>query len=669
MSAPALVASGVRPVGPVAHRLQRTFDWLGRSLGRRFVVMSLGLLLAVQLASFFVIDASLHRHAMKALPEQLAMGTRSMQRMIDWRSRRLIEGARLLAADYGFRSAVNSNDRETIGSALSNHGARIGAAEVALLGTDFRPIAVAEGKVWDARAATAAVARLAMRADSPSGASTMTVLNGQPRQLVMVPMKAPLLVAWVLMYFPLPRVMADDVHQLSADDLTVLSREHPGAAWSVALSRLADPLAAELARHDWDDGSAFAEGSMVDLQVQGRRLGVHALRLTAPDIAGPGEPEVLALLSVSVDEALRPPRDLQIALALTTLLGFVAFGLGSVYTARRITTPLQALAVAAERLGAGDALTPIRGVGRDDEVQDLARAFEQMRVSLAGTQEQIVQSEKLASIGQLAAGVAHEINNPIGFVFSNFGTLEDYLARLFRMLAAYRAEEAALADRAAATRLARLRDEIELDYLAEDVPALMSESKDGIKRVRKIVQDLKDFSHVDSRQAWETVDLHVGLDSTLNIVANEIKYKADVVKHYGAVPSVECLPHELNQVFMNLLVNAAHAIGEPRGTITLSTGCSGAGDAEAWIEVADDGCGIAAADLKRIFDPFFTTKPVGKGTGLGLSLSYGIVKKHGGRIEVHSEPGHGTRFRVTLPIRRATPAAAEAAIGGRERSA
>ena len=335
------------------------------------------------------------------------------------------------------------------------------------------------------------------------------------------------------------------------------------------------------------------------------------------------------------------------------MLGFIAFGVGSVYSARRVTTPLQALALAAERLGAGDATTPIASTGSHDEVRDLASAFEQMRVRLVTEREKIVQSEKLASIGQLAAGVAHEINNPIGFVFSNFGTLEEYLASLFRMLAAYREEEALLAGTPSAARLAGLRAEIELDYLKEDIPALMSESRDGLKRVRKIVQDLKDFSHVDTREEWESVDLHAGLDSTLNIVNNEIKYKADVVKVYGVLPAVTCLPNELNQVFMNLFVNASHAIGAARGTITLRTRVQGD---DVVVEVADNGSGIAPQDLGRIFDPFFTTKAVGKGTGLGLSLSYGIVKRHGGRIEVESELGVGTTFRVVLPVRRSPPA-------------
>jgi len=263
---------------------------------------------------------------------------------------------------------------------------------------------------------------------------------------------------------------------------------------------------------------------------------------------------------------------------------------------------------------------------------------------------QLLQSEKMASIGQLAAGVAHEINNPIGYVHSNIGSLERYLGELFRILDAYADAEAAMsAELPQCAELRRLKAELDLNFLRQDIPLLMAESKEGISRVRKIVQDLKDFSHVDSSQEWKWADLHQGLDSTLNVVNNEIKYKAVVVKDYGTLPEVECLPSELNQVFLNLLVNAAHAIADgERGTITLRSGC----DAErVWIEIMDTGSGILPANLKRIFDPFFTTKPVGRGTGLGLSLSYGIVKKHGGSIEVDSEVGRGTSFRVVLPLR------------------
>jgi len=291
---------------------------------------------------------------------------------------------------------------------------------------------------------------------------------------------------------------------------------------------------------------------------------------------------------------------------------------------------------------------PAQAAGRIDELLRSNHALQALNEQLSQAQAQLVQSEKMASIGQLAAGVAHEINNPIGYIYSNLGTLERYIADLFRMLSAYEAAEAALQGRPEGARLAALRDEIDLDYLKEDIPSLMSETREGAERVRKIVRDLKDFSHVDTRRECAWVDLHRGIESTLNIVNNEIKYRADVVRDFGELPEVHCVPSELNQVFMNLLVNAAQAMDpNRRGTITIRT--RAAGD-EVTVEIADDGCGIPPDRLGRIFDPFFTTKPVGEGTGLGLSLSYGIVRKHGGHIEARSTPGSGTAFRLTLPV-------------------
>jgi signal transduction histidine kinase len=272
---------------------------------------------------------------------------------------------------------------------------------------------------------------------------------------------------------------------------------------------------------------------------------------------------------------------------------------------------------------------------------------QQLNRQLNDAQNQLLQSEKLASIGQLAAGIAHEINNPIGFINSNVGSLERYLKDVFVVLDAYdAAQRAAGAQNPECIAVDALKEQIDFAFLREDIFSLMHETRDGVARVAKIVQDLKDFSHVDEAE-WQWADLHKGMESTLNVVWNELKYKAEVVKEYGELPAVECLPFQINQVFMNLLVNAAHAITE-RGTITLRTGT--AGD-EVWIEVGDTGSGIAPENLGRIFDPFFTTKPVGKGTGLGLSLSYGIVQKHHGRIEVTSAPGRGTTFRVVLPSR------------------
>jgi PAS domain S-box-containing protein len=286
---------------------------------------------------------------------------------------------------------------------------------------------------------------------------------------------------------------------------------------------------------------------------------------------------------------------------------------------------------------------------RKDAENKLFKYVEELRTinqQLHDTQNLLLQSDKMASVGQLAAGVAHEINNPIGYVGSNLGSLDGYLKDLFEVVAAYEEVENTVADSAALARVKAVKNKVDLDFLKEDALSLMRESQEGIIRVKKIVQDLKDFSRVDSGDEWHRADLHKGLDSTLNVASNEIKYKAEVKKEYGDIAEVECVISQLNQVFMNLLVNAAHAI-EERGIITLRTGQQGD---EVWVEVADTGKGIAPEHINKIFDPFFTTKPVGKGTGLGLSLSYGIIQKHHGRIEVNSEVGKGTSFKVWLPV-------------------
>ena len=286
-------------------------------------------------------------------------------------------------------------------------------------------------------------------------------------------------------------------------------------------------------------------------------------------------------------------------------------------------------------------------VGYRQELQQRHTELEQAHMRLTATQEKLLQSEKMASIGQLAAGVAHEINNPIGYVHSNLGSLQEYLRSLFSLIDAYERALRLPDPKAMIAEIDGLRQRLDIDFISQDLPQLMAESREGIERVTRIVRDLKDFSRSDRDDAWKLADLHAGLDSTLNIIWNELKYKAALEKSYGTLPRVQCLPSELNQVFMNLLLNAGHAIGE-RGVITIATGST---DDEVWVEVGDTGQGIPQELLQRIFDPFFTTKPAGKGTGLGLSISYSIVAKHHGRIDVDSRPGEGSRFRVVLPVR------------------
>ncbi|MDL2355771.1 MAG: PAS domain-containing protein [Pseudomonadota bacterium] len=281
--------------------------------------------------------------------------------------------------------------------------------------------------------------------------------------------------------------------------------------------------------------------------------------------------------------------------------------------------------------------------------ESLARSSEEQRSLIARleqTRDQLLQAEKMASIGQLAAGIAHEINNPIGFVNSNMGALKNYVTALFGVIQEYEDSIAAHAPPAALqARIAAARSKADLAFMQEDAADLLRESMDGLKRVKDIVQALKDFAHVGEND-WRVTDLHQGLESSLNIVASELRNKATVEKHFGQLPPINCMPAQLNQVFMNLLLNAGQAIAE-RGVITIRTGVD---DGMAWVAIGDSGAGIAPEHLSRIFEPFFTTKPVGTGTGLGLSLSYGIVTRHGGRLEVVSRPGHGSTFTVRLPL-------------------
>jgi two-component system NtrC family sensor kinase len=280
------------------------------------------------------------------------------------------------------------------------------------------------------------------------------------------------------------------------------------------------------------------------------------------------------------------------------------------------------------------------------ELRGTTQKLEEAYSELKDAQLQIFQQEKMASIGQLAAGVAHEINNPMGFISSNLTTLNKYIDRLSEFIAAGDQALAECSDPAATIKLNGVRKRLKIDYIMDDSRQLIVESLDGAGRVRRIVQDLKSFSRVDQTEC-ALINLNETLETTINIAWNEIKYVATLNREFGDIPQIKCFPQQLNQVFLNLLVNAAHALGENQGTIAIRTWS----DADrVFVSVTDTGCGIPEEIRKRIFEPFFTTKEVGKGTGLGLSISYDIIRKHGGEIQIESEVGIGSTFTVSLPI-------------------
>jgi two-component system NtrC family sensor kinase len=279
------------------------------------------------------------------------------------------------------------------------------------------------------------------------------------------------------------------------------------------------------------------------------------------------------------------------------------------------------------------------------EQKNTMAALEYAYQELKATQSHMLQTEKMASIGQLAAGVAHEINNPIGFVTSNLGTLGKYAERLVKFQSELSQLLIQHAPPEAIKKLDTLRADLRIDHVVKDISSLVAESLDGTNRVARIVSDLKVFSRTDHEDLKRS-DLNACIETAINIVWNELKYKVELIREFSQLPEIDCYPQKLSQVFMNLLVNASHAI-DKQGRITVATRSDGT---SATITIADTGCGIEESHRARIFEPFFTTKEVGKGTGLGLSISYDIIKKHGGEITVQSEVGKGTTFTITLPL-------------------
>lgn len=275
----------------------------------------------------------------------------------------------------------------------------------------------------------------------------------------------------------------------------------------------------------------------------------------------------------------------------------------------------------------------------------LLRDKKRIELQLKESQAQIIQQEKMASIGQLAAGVAHEINNPIGYITSNMNSLWKYAEKLVQFIEIQEQAIERCSDVETKKSIADLKRQIKLDFVMKDFRELIAESLEGSKRVSKIVQDLKSFSRAEGNDAIPA-DLNECIQSTLNVVRNEIKYVAELDLRLGDIPLVVCRPQQISQVVMNLLVNAAHSISG-NGLITLATKQV---DDTVEISVTDTGCGISPENMEKIFEPFFTTKEAGKGTGLGLAISCDIVRKHGGELQVKSEVGKGSTFTVKLPV-------------------
>ncbi|MGE5318829.1 MAG: ATP-binding protein [Hyphomicrobiaceae bacterium] len=328
----------------------------------------------------------------------------------------------------------------------------------------------------------------------------------------------------------------------------------------------------------------------------------------------------------------------------------------SQYVTRNIVFPITEDFIVTNRgeyHGMGSVIDLIRGLERRlvSQNQSLAQAYEKLKES----QAQLVQSEKMASLGQMVAGVAHEINTPLGYVQNNFELVRDAYAKWAELNAAYDALFALMQSPGASevavnehfSRLQQLRDEVAAVYPQDGMESLFSDSLYGLQQISEIVVNLKNFSRLD-QAAVDNIDVNECVISALTIGNNVIKHKAEVIRDFGVLPRLSCSPSQINQVLLNLVTNAAQAI-DNYGRIMIKTL---ADEQYVHVVVQDNGKGISPENLKKIYDPFFTTKPIGEGTGLGLSIVFGIIKDHGGRIQVKSEVGKGTAFCVSLPIKR-----------------
>ena len=391
----------------------------------------------------------------------------------------------------------------------------------------------------------------------------------------------------------------------------------------------------------------------------------------------------------AIMEEIADTRRLGIGIAAVEML---LVGLFSLLLGTYLTRQLKVLQVTAKKISQGDYSTRIPVTGHD-EVADVSSAFNRMSTALqetqtsrdeyeeqlielnqtleekverrtaqinrqvaelqaandkiADTQAKLIQSEKLASVGQLAAGVAHEINNPIGFVRSNLTTLTEYVETYQTLLKTYQSLTSLSEDERSGhiTEIRKIEDREDIEFINEDITELLKDSVDGTARVRDIVQGLRDFSHTGG-QSRTRCDLNRCIESTLKIVKNGLQNKCIIETSLQPVPEVMANTGEINQILMNLMVNAGQAVGD-NGLITVKTVMH---KNTVQIDIQDNGSGIDPSHLDKLFDPFFTTKPVGEGTGLGLAISYGIIQDHDGEIEVNSELGVGTTFTIRLPV-------------------
>ncbi|MCX7105189.1 MAG: ATP-binding protein [Methylococcales bacterium] len=578
----------------------------------------------------------------------------------------------ILASDFAFLGLVHNSDLETVRSSIENLSHRINGQRAFLIGLD-KTILVDTARRFDGKPFFFPDSIQKAQQDRYIG--NIALIEGYLYELVLVPVLAPTVIGWVAIGVIVDNKLIDNYKNFSSENIEVSFVEHTSVDSRVLVTSLPDAKKRALIDQLSLKQKKLSNFSSMLMTLDDNIFLSRSQRL----LAEPADANISVILQMNIAKAMQPYMILFYVAIGVLFFGIAFMLLGGVLIAKRITQPLRVLSNATQRISEGqfDQLIPVvrndeLGIFADNfnimtfklkltlhdleelnvtlekkveqrtlEYKHVNNELSQTMVKLNRTQKQLIQLEKMTALGQLVAGIAHEINNPMSIIVGNLKPLEGYLDEINSIIELSRS----LVDGEIAQKLNAYITQVNYDFIKGDLEQLLVSQKFAAKHVCDIVLALRNFSRLDQSNI-ASVNIDEGIDSALKILIHEFKERILIKKDYALTEYVQSYIGELNQVFFNILSNAIQSIPD-EGFIFITTAKK---DDQAIITFTDTGVGMTDKVKERMFDPFYTTKDVGSGTGLGLSISHGIVEKHGGTITVESVLGRGTRFTIVLPL-------------------